>query len=507
MRLKVRRGPGSFFSTMELPPSARIHIMGVCGTAMSALAGLLVKSGYQVSGSDKSFYPPASEELKNLGITLLKGYKKKHIHKTLDLVVVGNVITKKMPEAQALLKSHLPYVSLPEILSPLFMAQKNSIMVCGTHGKTTLSFLSAHLLKSGGKSPGFLIGGVSKNFKAGFCLKKSASFFVVEGDEYDTAFFQKSPKFLHYPWGVTLLTGVEFDHADIYKNIKEVQKVFLTLVRKKQPALPLKFRKKTFHGFIMALSSPFMKILAGEAKKAGHKVITYGKSEGDWQWIKRTKTEGPACGQILTVQNPTGRKTPVQTPLLGEHNAWNVLGAYVLSRVLKLNLKSTLSALRDFKGVKRRFQIRGRWGGVTVVEDFAHHPTAVRAVLKTAREHYPSYRLLVGFEPRSATSRTNIFHRQYVKALSLADLVFCLKATNQSRIAKDKRLNTKKLVKDINTYKSKGPKAFYARDAESMASQIQKHSRKGDLLILMSNGDFQNIYSLLPQKLKSVKRV
>ena len=502
--LKVRRGREGTCSFMDLQSPARVHIMGVCGAAMSALAGLLVQNGYRVSGSDRAFYPPASEELKSLGVKLFKGYKREHILPQWDVVVVGNVISRGMEEADALLHSRLPYVSLPDFLSFL-MQDKTSVMVCGTHGKTTLSFLCAWILDQCGKDPGFLIGGVSKDFQAGFRWSKSP-YFVVEGDEYDTAFFEKTPKFMHYPASHILINNVEFDHADIYKNLREVQQAFRRLVTERAKA------PGALKSFVVGLSSPFMEELVACAEKNSPscQVVTYGKNRGDWQLLKQTPLpDSGQMGQKLVVKEPGGDTVSVETSLVGEHNAWNVLGAYALSRTLGLDPQSVLKALSDFKGVKRRFEFLGTWRGVDVVEDFAHHPSAVREVLQAARQHAPGRRLLVAFEPRSATSRRKVFQTSYQQALALADIVFCLKAYDQSKLDEPDKLNSEDLVKGIcrifqskNTASSPGGgergKAFYAPTVEDMASQIQATSRPQDILILMSNGDFQpRLFALL----------
>ena len=500
MKLRVRQGISGDFSYREIPAGANIHIMGVCGTAMSSLAGLLVEQGYFVSGSDQSFYPPASEELKRLGIRILKGYKAENIHSRLDLVVVGNVISKNMPEAQALLRSGLPYLSLPEILNPLVIKKKNSIMVCGTHGKTTISFLSAWVLDQCGLNPGFMIGGVAENFKSGFRLKDS-NWFIVEGDEYDTAFFEKTPKFVHYISTHRILTNVEFDHADIYKDIHAVQKAFLLLMEKTEDS----------GGYLIAgLSSPFIKKLISQTRQ---KVITYGIGKGDYEIIQRRPLpiintgknikQDSEGGQIVSIKEPDGNIVEIQTPLPGEHNAFNILPVWILGRIMKLNDQKVLSAFKNFKGVRRRFQVLGNWRGITVVEDFAHHPSAVKAVLKSAKEQYPQRRLLAAFEPRSATSRRNIFQNRYKEALSLADIVFCLKPYDQKRILPSDRFHSKKLIQELKTNHTLG---FYAESVEEMVHTIQQRALRGDVLLLMSNGNFGGIYSLLETSLKGMKK-
>ena len=481
MRLKVHRGPNSDISYINLKPSAKIHIMGICGTAMSSLAGLLKEKEYDVCGSDKNFYPPISDELKKMNIATFPGYKAENIHSKLDLVVVGNVISKHIPEAQALLQSGLPYISLPSAINT-FIGSKNMVMVCGTHGKTTTSCLSAWVLRECGIDPGFMIGGVSENFKKGFHLSNS-HWFIVEGDEYDTAFFEKTPKCIHYNATHTILGNIEFDHADIYKNIEEVEQAFRLLMQK--ASSPSSY-------LIAGIDSPLVEKLIPIAKQ---KVVTYGMRKGDWRLIDR-KILPAGKGQILQIKNPDQSIVEIQTPLYGEYNALNILSVWSLVCVLKLDREKALSAFKSFLGVRRRFQILGNFSGVTLIEDFAHHPTAVASVLGSAREMYPGRRIVALFEPRSNTSRRNIFQKEYENALSLADLVFCMKAYDTSCISEQDRFSSQKLVDALN---QNGVSAFYASSINDMVSCVKKQVAKGDVIIAMSNGDFGGIYSLLKE--------
>ena len=485
MRLKVHRGPSAEISYIDLKPDAKIHIMGICGTGMSSLAGLLKEKGYDIRGSDRRFYPPVSDELKRMSIPTIKGYEAQNIHSGLDLVVVGNVISRNLPETQALLSSGLPYISLPEALNSFVIQGKNTVMICGTHGKTTISCLVAWMLHECGLDPGFMIGGVSENFKKGFHFSNS-NWFVVEGDEYDTAFFEKTPKCIHYHSTYTLLSNIEFDHADIYGDINDVERAFRLLVKRKNPAPSC---------LIAGVDSPLVKKLISVTDQ---KVVSYGVKEGKWRLIDRKPL--PGVGQLLQVKYPEGETVEIQTPLPGEHNALNVLSVWVLSCVLDLNKNKVLSALKTFQGVRRRFQTLGCFSGITLIEDFAHHPTAVLAVLQSAKEMYPGRRILALFEPRSNTSRRNIFQKDYQKALSQADLVFCMKAYNVSSVAESERFSSKLLVDSLNQKKKP---AFYAEDVERMVSLVQEQALKGDVILIMSNGDFGGIYSLLKEVLNA----
>ncbi len=486
MKLKIHRGSSAETSYIDLKSDAEIHIMGICGTAMSSLAGLLKEKGYNICGSDRHFYPPISDELRKMRISTVKGYEAQNIHAGLDLVVVGNVISRNLPETQALLSSGLPYISLPEALNSFVIGEKNTVMVCGTHGKTTISCLVAWVLHECGLDPGFMIGGVSENFKKGFHFSDS-NWFVVEGDEYDTAFFEKTPKCVHYHSTYTLLSNIEFDHADIYRDIKDVEQAFRLLMKKKISASSC---------LIAGIDSPLVKKLISITDQ---KVITYGTNEGDWHLVKRTPVPGE--GQLLQVKDPEGETVEIRTPLPGEHNALNVLSVWVLSCVLNLNKEKVLSALKRFQGVRRRFQVLGHFSGITLIEDFAHHPTAVLSVLKSAREMYSGRRILALFEPRSNTSRRNIFQKDYQNALSQADLVFCMKAYNASSVAESERFSSKLLVDNLNRQKKEKKRAFYAEDVEQMVGLVKQKVLKGDVILTMSNGDFGGIYSLLKEAL------
>ena len=481
IRIKSRRGPTGDISYVDIKPSAKIHIMGICGTAMSSLAGLLKDQGYVVCGSDKSFYPPVSEELKRMGIPTLKGYKKENIHSELDLVIVGNVISRNMPETQALLSSDLPYITLPEALNSFVIKEKNTVMVCGTHGKTTISCLSAWVLNKCNLNPGFMIGGVAENFNTGFHFSDS-DWFVVEGDEYDTAFFEKTPKCIHYLSNYILLNNIEFDHADIYKDIADVEKAFRLLLEKQSSSF-----------FVACVDSPLVKKLISSAKQ---KIITYGMKKGDWSLIHRETL--PGKGQVIHITGPKKQAVEIQIPLPGEHNALNALSVWVLSQALNLDQNQVLSAFESFKGVRRRFQVLGDFSGITLIEDFAHHPTAVSSVLQSVREMYPGRRILAVFEPRSNTSRKNIFQEDYQRALSVADLVFCMEAYNVSGIPESEQFSAKQLVQHLN---EKSTPAFSADDIKNMVTHIQQQAVKGDVIIIMSNGDFGGIYSLLEETL------
>ena len=486
MQLKVRRGTNGNLSTIHLPSSAKIYIMGVCGTAMSALAGLLTQKGYHVFGSDRACYSPAKEELHRLHINVLPDYHTSYI-KDVDLVIVGNVVTKKWPVTKALLQSGQPYLHLPEALNAFIIGDRKCIMATGTHGKTTVSCLLAWVLDQCGLNPGFMIGGVAENFQSNFLFNQS-DWFVVEGDEYDTAFFEKTPKFLHYPASHIILTNAEFDHADIYNNPEEVRNAFHQLVKQKMKSV-----------FVMGCDSAWMPELI---KMAGDKAVTYGMNKGDYQIIHRQTVikNDQFAGQKISVKEPNGQTTDLEIPLAGEHNALNFLSVWTLTKLLKLNSQSVQNAFKSFKGTRRRLQVLGEFGGILLIEDFAHHPTAVRAVIQSVREMYPHRRVLALFEPRSNTSRRNIFQQEYQQSLSLADLVFCMEAYDSSNIPESDRFSAQSLVRAL---KDQGKSAFSAATTLEMTHIVQQNVKKGDLVLAMSNGDFGGIYSLLQSAFSS----
>ena len=486
--LKIFKGPKAQPGFITLKPKAHIHIMGVCGTAMFSLAGLLKKKGFLISGSDKMFYPPISEELKKLNIKIFKNFEDKKMFSSADLLIVGNVMSRNMPIIQSLLKSQKPYTTLPEVLKSLVIENRHTIITAGTHGKTTTGFLTAWALKACGLNPGFMAGGLSQNFKSSFRFVKNSSWFVLEGDEYDTAFFEKTPKFIHYPAHSALLTGIEFDHADIYKNLSEVKKAFKLFIRKV-------FKHLIINGDSKNLCKMKSQIHPQTCLK------TYGlKKERDYQLLSR---KIQPAGQLLTIKEANKKSLQkVFLSLPGEHNALNALGVWALLRELGLPKKNISSAFKSFKGVRRRFQNLGVFGGIKLIEDFAHHPTAVKAVIKTAREIYPGRRLLVLFEPRSHTARKNIFQKDYEKALDKADKVFCLSPYKAEKIPPQERFSAKILTDSLNFKGRK--KAFFAKKASVLASMVQKQVQKKDIILILSNGDFGGIYALLKRKFAQI---
>ena len=391
-------------SLNRVPSKMRhIHLIGICGTAMASLAGLLREQGYLVTGSDQHVYPPMSDFLRSLDIPILDGYASKNLSPPPDLVIVGNVVTKSNPEAIECARLMVPYLSLPEALRHFAMKGKKSIVISGTHGKTTTTSLAAWILEQAGMDPSFMIGGIPSNFQMNFKAGQGP-YFIIEGDEYDTAFFDKVPKFLHYNPNIVILTSIEFDHADIYKDLDHVIDSFRRLIN----LIPK-------GGLLIANGDD--SIVAEESKKAKCPVITYGlEKKADW-----TAESAPVQGggTAVSVRGAGKKRLNIETPLYGRHNLGNLLSTLVLSDFLGIPGGKLAGAVRSFEGVKRRQEIKGEKGGILVIDDFAHHPTAVAETVHAVKEKFIGRRLLTVFEPRSNTSRRNVFQEleQLVEAI------------------------------------------------------------------------------------------
>jgi UDP-N-acetylmuramate: L-alanyl-gamma-D-glutamyl-meso-diaminopimelate ligase len=470
--------------TLNRVPSdiRHIHLMGICGVGMASLAGILKERGYSVTGSDQNIYPPMSHLLENLSIPLLEGYGPKNLDPVPDLVIVGNVITRYNLEAVALSRLHIPYLSLPQALRIFAMQGARSIVISGTHGKTTTSSLIAWALEKGGMDPGFMIGGVPNNFQGNFKLGVGP-YFVIEGDEYDTAFFDKGPKFLHYsPW-ITVLTSIEFDHADIYRDMEHLLESFRKLIQLIPPT-----------GLLIANGDD--PVILKESERAKCPVITYGLT-GDVHW---------RATDILTLEDFTTMKIlkneqeymTLSSTLYGNHNIANLLSTVILSDHLKVERSVLSGAMKSFGGIKRRQEIRGEKKGILVLDDFAHHPTAVRETIIGVKEKYEYRRLVAVFQPRSNTSRRNIFQKRYAASFDKADLILIPEPPLMDTIPKADRFSSSRLVEDI---KKKGLKAFYSPNTEHLLGAILRVVRNGDVVLIMSNGSFDHLIDRLLKKL------
>ena len=457
--------------------TTRIHLIGVCGTAMATLAALLKSRGFDVRGSDQNVYPPMSDFLVEQGITTYQGYSADHITGDLDLVVVGNAISRGNPELEEVLDRKIRYCSLPEAVRDHFLWASRSIVIAGTHGKTTTTSLAGWLLAHGGADPNVFIGGIAENFESSYRIGGGRDF-VIEGDEYDSAFFDKTAKFLKYLPDIVVVNNIEFDHADIYANLDAIRLAFRRLVN----LVPRRG--------LLIVGSDNADALA--LKQYAHcRVETFGLAEGsDWQAHDvAVSAESTRFG----VRRGGASVGTFEIPLLGVYNVRNALAALAVGAAAGLTPDTMQAGLRAFKGVRRRLQHRGTASGVSVYDDFAHHPTAIGETLAGVRSAYPGRRIWAIFEPRSATSCRKVFHTDFAKALARADRVV-LPAVFRSSLPESERLSAESLVADLKT---DGVDARYIPDVDDIVRTVAKDAREGDLVIIMSNGGFDNIHQKL----------
>lgn len=476
----------------------RIHILGVAGTLMGAFASFLKKNGIEVTGSDQNIYPPMSEVLKNAGISVYTPYSKENLEKAKpDLVIVGNVVRKTNPEMQAVVEKNLPYQSLPGALETMILPQKHSVVVAGTHGKTTTASMLAWILESLGEKPSFFVGGVLHNFAESFRVTDS-KYMVLEGDEYDTAFFDKVPKFTHYLPKDVILTSVEYDHADIYPDMNAVIDAFDKLAK-------------------LVLTDGYF-ITCGEtetplriAHRTQAKVVTYGFSETvDSQALKiEIKEQGCVFRWKTSGNMKTGNSEfeyDVKLNATGKHNILNALGCLTWVHLRGLDVEKAIACLADYQGVKRRQEVYGVGSGITLIDDFAHHPTAVRETLLAIRAKYPSSRLIACFEPRSATSRRKVFQAAYAESFDAADLVYLAKpfeASNTSAGSPNPPAAETFSTEDaLNDLKKRGKKAKLVSTTPEGIKSFASDLKSGDVVVVMSNGGFDG---LLPKLFEFIK--
>jgi UDP-N-acetylmuramate: L-alanyl-gamma-D-glutamyl-meso-diaminopimelate ligase len=455
----------------------RIHLIGICGTAMATLAALLKSRGHEVRGSDQNVYPPMSVFLEKQGIATLQGYRAEHITPDLDLVVVGNAISRGNPELEEVLDRKIRYCSLPEAIRDNFLWGARSIVIAGTHGKTTTTSLTGWLLAYGGADPSVFIGGIAENFDGSYRIGGGREF-VIEGDEYDSAFFDKTAKFLKYLPDIAVVSNIEFDHADIYPNLDAIRQAFHRLVN----LVPRRG--------LLLLGADNADALALR-DRARCRVETFGLSAGaDWQAHDLRPAENATSFSVRRGGQPAGS---FEVPLLGAYNVRNALAAIAVAAAVGLNTDTMSDGLRKFKGVRRRMEHRGTAGGVAVYDDFAHHPTAIQETLAAVRSAYPDRRVWGIFEPRSATSCRRVFQSDFVRALSNADLVV-LPAVFRSTLPEDERLSAEQIVDEL---KQSGVDARYIPAVDDIVRTVSKEARSGDLVIVMSNGGFDNIHQRL----------
>ena len=462
-----------------------IHFIGVCGTAMATLAALLKRKGLDVQGSDENVYPPMSTFLESEQIRTMAGYRAEHITGNIDLVVVGNAISRGNAELEAVMDRKIRYCSLPEAVRDHFLWTSRSIVIAGTHGKTTTTSLTGWLLVHGGLDPSILVGGIARNLGDGgssYRLGKGRDF-VVEGDEYDSAFFDKTAKFLKYVPDIAVINNIEFDHADIYADLDAVRLAFRRLVNL-VPRSGL---------LLLCADCPNASALK---KVAMSPVETFGLTESaDW---KATDIAVSGSGQKFTVWHAGELFTTVTLPLFGAYNIRNALAAIAVSHKVGLSADVISDGLTQFKGVKRRLEIFGEAGGVTVYDDFAHHPTAIAETLAGLRAANPHRRIWAVFEPRSASSSRKVFQRDFARAFGPADEVI-IAPVFRTNLDESERLSPQQLVGDLT---AAGQNARYAASLDDIVSVITRERREGDLVVFMSNGGFGGIHQKTLQALR-----
>lgn len=461
-----------------------VHLVAICGTAMGSLACMLVDRGFRVTGSDTDAYPPMSDQLRAAGIELQKGFAPEHVLSDRpDLVVIGNAVRRENPEARAAIDAGLPYVSFCDAIHHFFLRGKHSVVITGTHGKTTTTSIVAWMLTHAGRDPSALIGGVFANFGGSFRLGEGREF-VIEGDEYDTAFFDKTPKFLHYDARTLLVTSVEFDHADIYASLEQIQDAFRTLVAQ-VPA----------DGVIIAASDAdsVREVLAG----ARAKVESYGFRDGA-VWRVSDVAFDPE-GTQFTVWRRDERVARVRMPMHGRHNVENVLGAIAVCANLGVAPELASRAMTEFRGVKRRQELRGEAAGMAVIDDFAHHPTAVRETIAAIRSRYPDRKLWAILEPRTNTSRRRFFESDFADALATADEVILAGVFRSDALADDERMRPDKVIERI---RASGKPASYLAEVDEIIEHLVRKKTGRDVALVMSNGGFGGIWERLLARLR-----
>jgi UDP-N-acetylmuramate: L-alanyl-gamma-D-glutamyl-meso-diaminopimelate ligase len=471
-RPKAVNSPAGIFP-MAAFTSKHIHFIGIGGTAMGSTAVALRALGHRITGSDKALYPPMSTVLAENGIDYVEGYRPENLPATADVFVVGNSISRGNPELEALLDQKRPYCSMAELLKHEVIQGKRSFVVSGTHGKTTTSTLLAWLFEHAGRQPGFMIGGVPENFDSGARFNASPHF-VIEGDEYDTAYFDKRSKFLHYLPECAIVNNVEFDHADIFDDLAAIL--------------------KSFRQFLNTVPQNGLVLLNGDDVNSLTLRATCPAPV-------RTVGLGPDCDERLTLTSATAEGTgfaingsEFYVPMIGEFNARNAAMCVCAARFGGLTDDEIRAGLVSFKGIRRRQQIRGEKSGITVMDDFGHHPTALKATLQGLRQRFPGRRLWALFEPRSNTSRRNVLQPQLIEALTHADLAVIAAVNDAGKVPTDQRLDPDAVATAVT---AAGTPCYHEPDTTAILHRVQNESQSGDVIVVFSNGGFDDIHDKL----------
>jgi len=473
----------NFVSLLMDLQGKHIHFLGIAGTAMGNVALMLKKGGIRISGSDEHIYPPMSEQLQRHGVSFVEGYNPRNLQPKPDLVVIGNVISRGNPELEEVLDKGIPYTSLPEIIKNTFLWGSRNIVVTGTHGKTTTSAMLAHIFRFCGRDPSFLIGGVPIDLGTGAHWSGSG-LWVLEGDEYDTAFFDKRSKFLHYLPETVVINNLEFDHADIFKDISEIETAFVRLInlvprrgRVFVNADDMRARTVTQH----SLAPVYEVGLSSNAKIRIRDFVELSQ------------------GCTFTVLGEQ-----VQLRLSGLHNARNAAMAIMTAHAYGVPLKDAATALAQFRGVKRRMEVVAEAAGITIIDDFGHHPTAIQATIDAVKLRYPNRRIFALFEPRSNTTRRSVFQNELAHALATADVVYISQVARLEQLSAQERLDPEKVVAHIRQL---GKQAYFQPDAAAIVSHLSSKIQTGDVVVVFSNGNFDGICVKLKELLGELSAV
>ncbi|GMV39298.1 MAG: UDP-N-acetylmuramate:L-alanyl-gamma-D-glutamyl-meso-diaminopimelate ligase [Myxococcales bacterium] len=470
---------------VNLAKVRRIHLMAICGTGMGAFAGMLQAHGYEVRGSDEGAYPPMSERLAAWGIPIMEGFAPENLDWGPDLVIVGNVIRRVNPEATAMRERAIPHMSFPEALSALFLASRHPVVVTGTHGKTTTTSLTAWLLAHAGRSPSFLIGGIPSNFGRSFHLGDGQEF-VIEGDEYDTAYFDKGPKFLHYQPRTAILTSIEYDHADIYRDLDHVISAFERFVAIVPP-----------DGALLVCGERELPVRVARGCRGA--VETYGV-DGPYDWVARD-ARPDAGGWRFTLEHRGVALGELWSPMAGRHNAQNAVAALGVAHRLGVPLETLAAGLAGFAGVVKRQEVKGEEDGVLVIDDYAHHPTAVAETIDAIRARYPGRPLWALFEAESNTSRRRFFQDDYPVALRGADHVVLSKPLKKwDKLSADEQIDCERIVEDL---RATGVDARHIPEFDDIVAWVAEHAVPGDVVLAMSGRNFGGLHGRLLARLNA----
>lgn len=456
----------------------KIHFIGICGTLMGNAAIYLQRQGFEVRGSDKAFYPPIGGMLEREKMFLYKGFDEKNLDWKPDLVIIGNSISRENPEAERTLNSRMNFMSLPELLKYMFIKDKNSIVVSGTHGKTSTTSIISKIFTDSGKDPSYLIGGIPVGLDNGF-KNGGGDYFIIEGDEYDTAFFDKRPKFVHYKPHCLIINNIEFDHGDIYRDIDHIKLEFTRLVN----IVP-------GNGLIVANYDE--QNVRDVTAKAFTPVASFGTGE-DCEWrISNIRHE-----DVLTRFDLVKNGELIVSPAVrrcGNYQIYNFTAGIIASIFYGIDKAQILSSISTFEGVKRRMEYRGKVNGAPLIEDFAHHPTAVRNVLTEVREEFKGKNIIAAFEPRSNTTKRNIFQNELAEALSIADNIIIGKIDREDQLKSDEKLDMDKLMNDI---RARGKAVVHYDDSGDVAEYIKSKADADSVILIMTNGSFDGIFKKL----------